>query len=101
MRRVRASSGYIWSALYAIRHIRLTSVWQEHVADTTQFVQDASSVNLPAVSWLAVGSGFSEHPPASVCLGENWTVEQLNAVMSGPDWNSTVVFLTWDDFGGF
>ena len=94
-------SGYIWSALNAIRHIRLTSLWQEHVVDTTQFVQDASSGNLPAVSWLVVGSGLSEHPPASVCLGENWTVEQLNAVMSGPDWNSTVVFLTWDDFGGF
>jgi phospholipase C len=44
---------------------------------------------------------MSEHPPASVCMGENWTVEQLNAVMSGPDWDSTVVFLTWDDFGGF
>jgi len=94
-------SGYIWSALNAIRHIRLTSLWQQHVVDPTQFVQDASSGNLPAVSWLVVGSGLSEHPPASVCLGENWTVEQLNAVMSGPNWNSTVVFLTWDDFGGF
>jgi phospholipase C len=36
-----------------------------------------------------------------VCVGENWTVEQINAVMSGPDWESTAVFLTWDDFGGF
>ena len=26
---------------------------------------------------------------------------QLNAIMQGPDWNSTAVFLTWDDFGGF
>jgi phospholipase C len=34
-------------------------------------------------------------------MGENWTVAQLNALMNGPDWNSTVVFLTWDDFGGF
>jgi phospholipase C len=34
-------------------------------------------------------------------MGENWTVRQLNAVMQGPDWNSTAVFLTWDDFGGF
>ena len=97
----QGKSGYIWSALDAIRHIRLTSLWQQHVVATEQFVQDASSGNLPAVSWLVVGSGLSEHPPASVCLGENWTVEQVNAVMSGPDWNSTVVFLTWDDFGGF
>jgi phospholipase C len=44
---------------------------------------------------------MSEHPPYSTCQGENWTVEQLNAVMRGPDWYSTVIFLTWDDFGGF
>ncbi len=97
----QGQSGYIWSALNAVRHIRLTSLWQQHVVNTTQFVQDAQNGQLPTVSWLVVGSGLSEHPPASVCLGENWTVEQLNAVMSGPDWNSTVVFLTWDDFGGF
>src|SRR5262249_15808357 len=41
------------------------------------------------------------HPPDSVCGGENWTVQQINAVMNGPLWNSTVIFLTWDDFGGF
>jgi phospholipase C len=97
----QGQSGYIWSALDAIAHIRLTSLWDQHVVPTSQFVQDALSGNLPAVSWVVVGSGKSEHPPASVCVGENWTVEQLNAVMQGPEWNSTVVFLTWDDFGGF
>jgi phospholipase C len=94
-------SGYIWSALDAIRHIRLTSLWQQHVVPTEQFVQDAQTGNLPAVSWVVTQAAQSEHPPASVCAGENWTVEQLNAVMSGPAWKSTVVFLTWDDFGGF
>lgn len=94
-------SGYIWSALNAIRHIRLTSLWTQRVVPTEQFVTDAQNGNLPAVSWLVTKSATSEHPPASVCLGENWTVQQLNAVMQGPDWESTVVFLTWDDFGGF
>ena len=94
-------SGYIWSALDAIRHIRLTSLWAQHVVPTEQFVADASNGDLPAVSWLVTSAGLSEHPPASVCLGENWTVEQINALMQGPDWDSTVVFLTWDDFGGF
>jgi phospholipase C len=94
-------SGYIWSALDAIAHIRLTELWTQHVVPTTDFVQDAQNGKLPAVSWLVVGSGRSEHPPASVCVGENWTVQQINAVMEGPDWESTVVFLTWDDFGGF
>jgi len=97
----QGESGYIWSALNAVRHIRLTSLWQQHVVSTAQFVQDAQNGQLPTVSWLVVGSGLSEHPPASVCLGENWTVAQVNAVMSGANWNSSVIFLTWDDFGGF
>ena len=94
-------SGYIWSALDAINHIRNTELWTEHVVPTAQFVTDAAYGNLPAVNWIVVGSGMSEHPPASVCVGENWTVRQLNAIMQGPQWNSTAVFLTWDDFGGF
>lgn len=97
----KGESGYIWSALDAIRHIRLTPLWNSNVAPTSQFVTDASNGQLPAVSWLVVGGGMSEHPPSSVCEGENWTVQQLNALMQGPLWNSTAVFLTWDDFGGF
>jgi phospholipase C len=94
-------SGYIWSALDAIGHIRNTDLWTQHVVPTTDFVQDAQNGALPAMSWVVVGSGLSEHPPDSVCRGENWTVDQINAVMMGPDWDSTAIFLTWDDFGGF
>ena len=92
--------GYIWSALNAIRHIRMTSLWNRHVVSETKFVEDAVNGRLPAVSWLVSGTA-SEHPPESTCVGENWTVDQLNAVMRGPDWDTTAVFLTWDDFGGF
>jgi phospholipase C len=81
----RGQPGYIWSALDAVRHIRLTPLWTDHVVPDTQFVLDAASGNLPAVSWLV----------------ENWTVEQLSAVMRSPDWNTTAIFITWDDFGGF
>jgi phospholipase C len=94
-------SGYIWSALDAIGHIRNSPLWDQRVVLPSQFANDAISGRLPAVSWIVIGSGMSEHPPASPCTGENWTVRQLNAVMGGPDWNSTAVFLTWDDFGGF
>jgi phospholipase C len=36
-----------------------------------------------------------------VCEGENWTVQQINAVMQSKAWSSTVIILTWDDYGGF
>ena len=93
--------GYIWSTLDAFDSIRNTPLWTQHVVPTSQFVTDALSGNLPAVSWLVTTSAQSEHPPSSVCGGENWSVAQINALMQGPDWGSTVVFLTWDDFGGF
>jgi phospholipase C len=93
------SPGYEWVALDAINHVRNSAQWTTNVFPDTQFKTDALNGSLPAVSWLVTGS--SEHPPASACAGENWTVQQINAIMRGPDWNSTAIFLTWDDFGGF
>ncbi len=92
--------GYIWSSFNAIRHIRYGPDWT-FVVPTVQFMTDAAAGKLPTVSWIVTPGKFSEHPPASVCVGENWTVQMLNALMQGPDWLSTAVFLTWDDFGGF
>ena len=92
--------GYARSTLDAIKHIRNGSLWTTNVVADSQFVADAQSGNLPAVSWLVTGVD-SEHPPYSTCAGENWTVRQLNAIMQGPDWASTAIFITWDDFGGY
>ncbi len=96
----KGDPGYIFSTLDAIRHIRESPLWVENVISDKQFTQDAKAGRLPAVSWLVTG-GANEHPPASTCAGENWTVTQLNAIMQGPNWDSTAVFIIWDDFGGF
>jgi phospholipase C len=94
--------GYIWSSFDAIKHIRMGPDWQSHVVDYRQFSTDAEAGTLPPVSWLVEPNNVSDHPPASVCAGENWTVDQINAVMSNPQqWAHTVIILTWDDFGGF
>ena len=90
--------GYQYSTFDEIKHIRYGKDWNNVVADT-QFISDASSGNLPPVSWLVTGYA-NEHPPNSSCYGENWTVRQINAIMQGPDWASTAIFLVWDDFGG-
>ena len=92
--------GYNFSTYDSINHIRNSPAWTQNVVPTAQFITDAQNGNLPAVSWLVSGI-TSEHPPNSTCLGENWTVENLNAVLNGPDGASTAVFIVWDDFGGF
>jgi phospholipase C len=97
----QGESGYIWSTLDSYTQIRDSSLWMEHVFPYTQFATDAAAGNLPAVSWVVQTGDLSDHPPASSCAGENFTVGQLNALMQGPEWDSTAVFITWDDFGGF
>jgi phospholipase C len=86
--------------LSTIGHIYKSPSWPVSIAAPEQFLTDARTGHLPAMSWLLPPRPDSEHPPNSMCEGENWTVTVLNAVMQGPDWNSTAVFIAWDDFGG-
>jgi phospholipase C len=65
------------------------------------FLFSAAKGTLPAVSWIAPSQPNSEHPPASVHEGQAWVTNLINAVMRGPDWNSSAIFLSWDDWGGF
>lgn len=87
--------------LDAIKHIRETSLWAAHVVPQTQFIADTQNGQSPAVSWVEFPFDQSEHPPTSICQGENATVQLVNAVMGSSEWNSSVIFITWDDFGGF
>jgi len=65
------------------------------------FLAAAKAGTLPAVSWVIPSGGNSEHPPNSVHEGQAYVTALVNAVMESPDWNSTAIFLGWDDWGGF
>ncbi len=66
----------------------------------TQFFSDAAAGTLPQVSWLLPESEDSEHPPYSLKRGVAYTTGLIDAIMSGPDWSSSAIFLVWDDMGG-
>jgi phospholipase C len=72
-----------------------------NVQDIANFYKAASNGSLPAVSWVVPNGTDSEHPPALVSTGQAYVTNLINAVMQGPDWNSSAIFLTWDDWGGF
>jgi phospholipase C len=73
----------------------------QNITDVTNFYQDAKNGMLPAISWITPSGPNSEHPTALVSDGQAWTTSLINAVMQGPDWASTVILLSWDDWGGF
>jgi phospholipase C len=72
-----------------------------NITDVANFYKDAKAGTLPAVSWITPSGRNSEHPTALVSDGQAWTTSLINAAMQGPNWNSTAIFLSWDDWGGF
>ncbi len=90
----------IWNPLPSFVTVR-----QDHELGNIQpvagFRAAARSGTLPAVSWVVPSDPVSEHPPNRVSAGQSFVTRLVNAVMSGPDWSSTAVFLSWDDWGGF
>jgi phospholipase C len=72
-----------------------------NVQSVASFYVAARAGKLPAVSWVVPDGVHSEHPPALVSVGEAYVTSLVNAIMRGPDWSSTAIFLAWDDWGGF
>jgi phospholipase C len=72
-----------------------------NIQPVQSFVDAAKNGTLPAVSWVVPNGTHSEHPPALVSVGQAYVTSLVNAVMQGPDWSSTAIFLSWDDWGGF
>jgi len=72
-----------------------------NIRSVTSFYDEAKSGTLPAVSWVVPSAEVSEHPDGPISFGQSYVTSLVNAVMRGPDWNSTAIFVSWDDWGGF
>jgi phospholipase C len=71
------------------------------IKNLSSFYTAAEQGTLPAVSWIAPTQANSDHPPANLATGQAYVTNLINTIMRGPDWDSTAIFLTWDDWGGF
>jgi phospholipase C len=72
-----------------------------NVQSLSAFYAAAHAGTLPAVSWIDPNQNVSEHPPAKVSVGQAYVTTVINAAMRSPDWPSTAIFVSWDDWGGF
>ena len=76
----------------------------DNVRDHQSYYDAAREGTLPSVSWVTPGrGGISEHPGTGepVNQGMAHVTRIVNAAMRGPGWESTAIFVTWDDWGGF
>jgi phospholipase C len=90
----------IWNPLPWFRTVQENNQ-VKNVQAIDQYYVAAGTGTLPQVVWITPNQTVSEHPPARVSVGQAFTTSVINAAMEGPDWNSTAIFLTWDDWGGF
>ena len=90
----------IWNPLPFFDTVRDDGQLQ-NVTSLKNFFVAARRGTLPAVSWIDPAGKVSEHPPALVSAGQSYVTSLVNAIMRGPDWKSTAIFLAWDDWGGF
>ncbi|HLI86372.1 MAG TPA: alkaline phosphatase family protein [Bryobacteraceae bacterium] len=73
-----------------------------HQYDTADFFTALAAGNLPAVSYLKPPAYQDGHPGYSDPLDEqNFVVTAVNAIMKSPFWNSTAIFILYDDSDGW
>lgn len=89
-----------WQPL-ATRHQSYAPTVRTHFAPQSQFFTDAANGNLPNISWMIPTAWQSDHAPSNLTDGQNWSASVVNALENSPEWNSTVLFITWDEYGGW
>ena len=63
--------------------------------------EDLLSGSLPHVSFLITEGGISEHPPDDIQTGQQKMGQVITALMDSSAWKNSVLFLTYDEGGGF
>jgi len=95
-----AGTPSIWNPLPSFTDVKEDGQLGD-IKNLSAFYTAAEHGTLPAVSWIAPTQDNSDHPPANLATGQAYVTNLINTIMRGPDWNSTAIFVAWDDWGGF
>lgn len=92
----------IWSAYQAIKHICYGADWNNDViSPPSQFLTDVQNGKLRGVTWVTPTYANSDHGGSGSKTGPSWVTSIVNAVGESKFWDSSVIFILWDDSGGW
>jgi phospholipase C len=96
------SNPYLWNPLPACKSFKDNQSRFNNIAPNTRFISDVEEGRLSTISWVIPEDKESEHPSlGDVEVGQAYTENLIHTIKVSEYWNSTVIFLTWDDYGGF
>ncbi len=93
----------IWNGVDAIY-----SIWSNKsemaanvVTPPTQVLTDIANGQLADVVWVTPTKAASDHAGDNNGSGPSWVASVVNAVGQSQYWNTTAIFVVWDDWGGW
>lgn len=97
------------------QHARTSNIWNPlpnfvtvqdnhqlgNIKPMKMFDRAVEKGTLESVVWLTPNGAVSEHPRSKVSDGQAWVTRVVNRIMRSDLWESTVIFVSYDDYGGF
>ena len=91
-----------WAGLAQFRQVQNAQTECSSLQNINDFKNAVTGNSLPDVSWVIPEPQVSDHPGQSMLKsGELYTSSIINLIEQSPEWASTVIYLTWDDWGGY
>jgi phospholipase C len=96
------SDGGLWSSYQAISSVYDKTDWSTDVVNPpAQFLTDIGNGQLANVTWITPNYATSDHPGLNASGGPAWVASLVDAIGTSPFWDSTAIFIMWDDWGGW
>jgi phospholipase C len=91
----------LWSSYQAVKHIFEGPDWTKDViTPQKEFLTDVAAGKLANFTWITPLCLASDHTSCGGGHGPSWVSAVVNAVGQSQFWNSTAIFVQWDDWGG-
>jgi phospholipase C len=97
----RASGdGSFWSSYQAVKHIYYGPDWKYVISPNWKFITDVRAGKLANFTWIVPVCDDSDHVNCPGGYGPSWVSALVNTVGKSKFWDSTAIFVQWDDWGG-
>ncbi len=98
----RQSGGGNWNGYQANSYVYNGPDWSnDYITPPSQFLTDVSNGKLRQITWITPTLANSDHAGSDSNTGPAWVASVVNAIGQSQYWNSTAIFIFWDDPGGW
>jgi phospholipase C len=95
-----SGDGSWWSSYQAVKHIYDGPDWKKVITPQKNFITDVQAGQLSNFTWITPVCNDSDHVNCGGGFGPSWVAALVNAVGESKFWDSTAIFVQWDDWGG-